>query len=78
MTSFVDRDAKLCILMMLQSIIVMVMNSGDFFTVLQAAHNFVLIMASLGGDEDGDYIMINHKENMMVSQSQCYINMITM
>ena len=55
MTSFVDRDAKLCILMMLQSM--MVMNSGDFFTVLQAAYNFVLIMASLGGDEDGDYII---------------------
>ena len=43
--------------MMLQSIIVMVMNSGDFFTVLQAACNFVLIMASLGDDEDGDYII---------------------
>ena len=50
----------LCILMMLQSIIVMLMNSGDFFTVLQAACNFVLIMTSLGGDEDGDYIITRY------------------
>ena len=57
MTSFVDRDAK-CHIVHLDDV---TKYHCDFFTVLQAACNFVLIMTSLGGDEDGDYIITRGK-----------------